>query len=115
MPITIGTATAGDGQVTGRPAWKALEEHHRNIKAVNWIAAFCLLVVAFSGTAAWSVIDRKRKSHATLHQCFRAFQRLAGGSTLLTYGMAKTFPCRCRREPDAAARTVSNLSPMATP
>jgi len=49
MPITIGTATAGDGQVTGRPAWKALEEHHRNIKAVNWIAAFCLLVVALAG------------------------------------------------------------------
>jgi glucose-6-phosphate isomerase len=33
--MTIGTVTAGDGQVTGRPAWKALEEHHRNIRAVH--------------------------------------------------------------------------------
>ena len=33
--MTIGNVTAGDGQVTGRPAWKALEEHHRNIRAVH--------------------------------------------------------------------------------
>ncbi len=33
--MTNGNVTAGDGQVTGRSAWKALEEHHRNIRALH--------------------------------------------------------------------------------
>ena len=34
--MTIGTVTAvGTGRLTEQPAWKALEEHHRNIRAVH--------------------------------------------------------------------------------
>lgn len=61
-------------------------------KTFNWIAAFCLLVVACIGTATWAALDRRRSNYASLHKWFHLFLRFAAGSTMLVYGMVKVFP-----------------------
>jgi hypothetical protein len=61
-------------------------------KAADWVAAFCLLVIATLGTIAWSAIDRKRTDHQFLDRLFRLFLRFAVGTTMLSYGMVKVFP-----------------------
>jgi hypothetical protein len=61
-------------------------------KAANWVAAFCLLVIATLGTIAWSAIDRKRTDHRFLDRLFRLFLRFAVGTTMLSYGIVKVFP-----------------------
>jgi hypothetical protein len=61
-------------------------------KTFDWIAVFCLLVIATAATVVWSVLDRKRENYAALHQWFRLFLRFAAGSTMLVYGMVKAIP-----------------------
>jgi hypothetical protein len=61
-------------------------------KTFNWIAAFCLLVIATAATVGWSVLDRQRANYVTLHKWFRLFLRFAAGSTMLVYGMMKVIP-----------------------
>jgi hypothetical protein len=61
-------------------------------KTFDWIAVFCLLVIATAATVVWSVLDRKRENYAALHQWFRLFLRFAAGSTMLVYGMLKAIP-----------------------
>src|SRR3954451_4883712 len=57
---TFGTPTTGSGD-----------------KIVGWVAAFCLLVFAAVGTAAWFAIDRKRRNYAALSPWVRVFLRSA--------------------------------------
>jgi hypothetical protein len=61
-------------------------------KTFDWVAAFCLLVVASTATVIWSLLDRKRENYVTAHKWFHIFLRFAAGSTMLTYGMVKAFP-----------------------
>lgn len=61
-------------------------------KIANWVAAFVLIVVAASGAAVWSAVDRKRSGYPSLDRWFRVFTRFALGSTMLSYGMVKVFP-----------------------
>ena len=61
-------------------------------KTFNWVAAFCLLVIAMAATVVWSGLDRRRENYRTLHQWFHVFLRFAAGSTMLVYGMVKAFP-----------------------
>lgn len=61
-------------------------------KTFDWVAAFCLLVVASSGTLIWSVVDRRRDEYVTVQKWFRVFLRFATGATMLSYGMIKAVP-----------------------
>jgi hypothetical protein len=61
-------------------------------KTYDWVQAFCFLLLAVMGTAAWSAIDWRRLDYATLHGWFHTFARLALGSTLIQYGMSKVIP-----------------------
>jgi hypothetical protein len=61
-------------------------------KTIDWVHAFCLLVVAIAGTAAWSTIDRRRLHYQALHRWFTVFIRFGVASTMVGYGMVKAFP-----------------------
>ena len=61
-------------------------------KTANWVAAFCLLVIAAVGTLVWSALDRERAAYASMDRWFRLFLRFALATTMLSYGMVKLFP-----------------------
>jgi hypothetical protein len=61
-------------------------------KTIDWVQAFCLLMVAAAATALWSVADRRRDNYASLHKWFHLFLRFAVGSTMVSYGMVKAIP-----------------------
>ncbi len=57
-----------------------------------WVQTLWLLVVAIAGTAAWSVMDRRRENYIALHKWFRLFIRFALASQMFEYGMTKLIP-----------------------
>ena len=61
-------------------------------KIIDWAHAFCLLVFAAAGTAAWSALDRRRPHYERLHRWFTIFLRFSVASTMVGYGMVKAFP-----------------------
>ena len=82
-------------------------------KAANWVAAFCLLVIATLGTVVWSALDRKRTAHHLLNRRFRLFMRFAVGTTMLSYGIVKVFPLQMPYPPlTRLLEPFGNFSPM---
>jgi hypothetical protein len=61
-------------------------------KTIDWVQSFCLFVIAAVATALWSIADRRRDNHASLHKWFHLFLRFAVGSTMVSYGMVKAIP-----------------------
>jgi len=61
-------------------------------KTFDWVAAFCLLILAILATFIWSLLDRRRENYATLYKWFRAFIRFALASQMFAYGLAKAVP-----------------------
>jgi hypothetical protein len=61
-------------------------------KTIDWIHAFCLLVIAALGATVWSIVDRRRPNYVTLHKWFQVFLRFAVGTTMVGYGMVKAIP-----------------------
>ena len=61
-------------------------------KTFDWVLSFCLLVIAAIAACIWTLLDRKRGDHETLHKWFRVFLRFSLGSQMLSYGMVKLFP-----------------------
>ena len=58
----------------------------------GWVTAFCLLVIAAFATVIWSVLERKRKNYAALHEWVRLFFRFVLAGQMLNYGLAKVIP-----------------------
>jgi hypothetical protein len=61
-------------------------------KTFDWIAVFCLLVLAACATGIWSVLDRRRANYAGLYKLFWLFIRFSLASEMLLYGTIKIFP-----------------------
>jgi len=61
-------------------------------KTFDWIATFCLLMLAVLATVIWSVLDRRRDNYVTLYKWFRLFIRFALAAEMFTYGLAKAVP-----------------------
>ena len=84
-------------------------------KTFDWVQAFCLLLIAATITAAWSILDRRRENYVTLHKWFRLYMRFVLASEMLLYGLVKVIPLQMPfplltrlMEP------YGNFSPMAT-
>jgi hypothetical protein len=58
----------------------------------HWVLTFWLLVFAIAGTAAWSLLDRRREQYVTLLKWFRVYIRFALAAQMFYYGMAKVIP-----------------------
>jgi len=82
-------------------------------KIIDWVHAFCLLLFAAVGTAAWSAIDRKRPNYAALNTWVRVFLRFALGSTMVGYGMVKAIPLQMGAPSvQRLVEPYGNFSPM---
>jgi len=82
-------------------------------KTANWVAAFCLVVIAALGTVGWSTIDRTRAGYPSLDRWFRLFMRFAVGTTMLGYGIVKAFPLQMPYPPlTRLLEPFGNFSPM---
>jgi len=81
-------------------------------KTANWIAAFCLVVLAGLATIVWSALDH-REAHPSLDRWFRLFMRFAVATTMLGYGMVKAFPLQMPYPPlTRLLEPFGNFSPM---
>lgn len=58
----------------------------------DYVKVLCFVVLSAIATAAWSLLDRKRKSYTRLHEWLRFYIRLSLGTVLLTYGGYKVIP-----------------------
>src|SRR4051812_18089454 len=58
----------------------------------HWVQTAWLLALSVVVAAAWSALDRRRGSDATLRTWFRLFARLALAAQMFYYGMAKVIP-----------------------
>jgi uncharacterized membrane protein YphA (DoxX/SURF4 family) len=61
-------------------------------KTFDWIATFCLLVLAVLATVIWCVLDRRRDNYERWYKWFRLFIRFALAGEMFTYGLAKVVP-----------------------
>lgn len=61
-------------------------------KLFDWVNVFTILVLATLGAVAWTLVDRKPRSHEKLAAAFRMFLRFKLASTLFSYGFDKIFP-----------------------
>ena len=104
LPLVAGILpnVGATGWMKGIVSWTATHVFHASSfvtvltgsgdKIIDWVHAFCLLVMTAGATALWTVVDRKRPNYITAHKWFHLFLRFALGSTMVGYGMVKAFP-----------------------
>jgi len=61
-------------------------------KLFDWVQVFSMLLIAAIAAIAWTLIDRKPRSHQKLAAAFRLFLRFKLAATLFSYGLDKVFP-----------------------
>ena len=82
-------------------------------KTYDWVLAFCMLVIATVGTAAWSIVRRRKLSYVGFHKWFRLFLRFALGATMVSYGAAKAIPLQMPYPPlQRLLEPFGHFSPM---
>jgi multidrug transporter EmrE-like cation transporter len=58
----------------------------------EYVRLFTIALLAVLAAAVWSLLDRRRPSHARLDDALRTYVRYVLGFTMLSYGMAKVIP-----------------------
>jgi hypothetical protein len=82
-------------------------------KTIDWIAAFCLLVISTAGTLVWSIVNRRAIAYPRTDRWFRLFLRFALATTMLGYGMVKAFPLQMPYPPlTRLLEPFGSFSPM---
>lgn len=83
-------------------------------KIFDWAQVCLLLEIAAIGTAIWTSIDRKRANYAVLEDWFLLAVRLALGTTMLSYGVAKAVPLQMGYGPSLTrlVEPFGDFSPM---
>ena len=61
-------------------------------RALDWIAALLMLIIAIVATILWSLLDRRRTEYNTLLAWLRFVLRLSLAAGMLVYGVMKVFP-----------------------
>ena len=76
-----------------------------------WAQTFWVLILAITGTIAWSALDRRRENYLTLHKWFRLFVRFALAASMFEYGMTKIIPVQFAKPAlNTLVTPVGNLS-----
>jgi hypothetical protein len=82
-------------------------------RVIDWVLAFCLLVISIAATALWSALDRKRTNYTALFKWSRLLLRFALVGQMLEYGFAKLVPLQMPFPRLAKLiEPFGNLSPM---
>ncbi|WP_433599202.1 DoxX family protein [Nocardia sp. CA-135953] len=61
-------------------------------QTIFWVLLFCILVAAVTGTAVWSVLDRRRTHYRTLAGWYLLVIRLLLAGQTMSFGFAKLIP-----------------------
>jgi hypothetical protein len=61
-------------------------------RTCDYVEALCFLVLAAVAAFVWSVLERRRENHQSLHSVLRLYVGMTLGAILLSYGAAKVFP-----------------------
>jgi hypothetical protein len=79
----------------------------------NYVQLFCFLVLAATATLVWSLLDRKRRNYARLHEWLRVLVRLSLATAMVTYGGIKLIPTQFPAPPlDRLLQPFGDASPM---
>ena len=82
-------------------------------QTLDWVQAFCLVVIAVAATTAWSMVDRRRPNYVGLQKWFRLFLRFSLGATMIAYGAAKAIPLQMPAPSlNRLLEPYGNFSPM---
>ena len=82
-------------------------------RTYDYVLMFCLLVLATTATAIWSLIDRRPRRHDRLLEGLRLYIRVYLATTMLSYGFAKIFVGQFNPpSPYLLDRTYGDSSPM---
>jgi hypothetical protein len=82
-------------------------------RALDWIAALLMVVLAAIATAVWSVLDRRRMEYRALFAWLRFALRLTLAVGMLVYADMKIFPIQIGPPMlPVLNETVGNTSPM---
>ncbi len=79
---------------------------------LDWMHAFCALMLAAVATVIWSVLDRRRPNYERLHMWLRLFVRFGLGFNMITYGMIKAIPVQMPDDLFRLTQTFADFSPM---
>ena len=82
-------------------------------QTLDWVQAFCLVVIAVAATTVWSMVDRRRPNYVGLQKWFRLFLRFSLGATMIAYGGAKAIPLQMPAPSlNRLLEPYGNFSPM---
>jgi hypothetical protein len=57
----------------------------------NYVQVFCFLVLAIVATAAWTLLDRRRREYGRLQEWLRAYVRFSLATAMVSYGAYKVI------------------------
>src|SRR5262245_22842799 len=79
-----------------------------------YVRVFCFAALAVAAALVWTLLDRKRRNHARLHEWLRVYVRFALAAAMLSYGAAKVLPSQFAVTPslDALLQPLGQFSPM---
>jgi hypothetical protein len=79
----------------------------------DWVFTFCALIATIVATAAWSIVDRRRREYPALQKWYRLALRLCLGTAMFVYGSIKLIPLQMTY-PSLSALIIpfGNMSPF---
>jgi hypothetical protein len=81
--------------------------------AFGYVQVFCYLVFAVVAALVWSLLDRKRRNYARLHEWLRTYVRYFLAAAMVTYGGIKVIPTQFPAPPlDRLLQPFGDASPM---
>lgn len=81
--------------------------------AFNHVQLLCFLILAVAATLVWTAADRRRASHARLHEWLRVYVRYSLAVTLIGYGAYKVIKSQFQFPGlDRLVETYGDSSPM---
>jgi uncharacterized membrane protein YphA (DoxX/SURF4 family) len=90
MPVYDAAAWIGR-HVYGMTRELSYQETGSGDTSLDYIRLSMIVILTVVGTAAWSIVDRRRPNHDRLHRWMRVYLRYGLGIILLTYGVMKLF------------------------
>ena len=79
----------------------------------NYVQIFCFLAVSVAATLVWTLLDRKRRNYARLHEWLRVYVRYALAAAMILYGAYKAIPSQFGTPlPSDLLRPFGEGSPM---
>jgi len=85
----------------------------RNDTTYGNVLNFCYLILALAATAVWTLLDRKRRNYARLHEGLRVYVRFALAAVIIGYGAYKVIPEQFGTPfPSELLQPIGESSPM---